>query len=167
MSIFVGQLVGFALIVWVIMRYVAPPVKTLMAKQQGEIRDQLAESEQAAKRLAEAKKAHEEAVAQARSEAARIREEARADAQRITAQLREQADAEVERIKQHGVEQIELQRQQLIRALQQELGTAAVGEASELVKRRLSDPDEQSATVDRFLDELEAMAGDKSNKGAS
>ena len=166
MGIFLGQLVGFALIVFVIMRYVAPPVKTLMAKQQGEVRDQLAESEKAAERLAEAKKAHEDAVSQARNEAAQIREEARADAQRIAAQLREQADAEVARIKQHGVEQIELQRQQLIRTLQQELGTAAVGEATDLVKRRLADPSEQSATVDRFLDELEAMAGDN-NKGAS
>jgi ATP synthase F0 subunit b len=162
-GIFIGQLIGFAVIVWVIMRYIAPPVRTLMAKQQDEVRTQIGEAEKAEARLAEAKKAHAEAVAQAQSEAAQIREDARADAQRIAAQLREQADVEVARIKQHGVEQIALQRQQLIRQLQADLGSAAVKDADQLVRQRLAQPGAQSNTVDRFLDELEAMAGDKSN----
>lgn len=166
MSVFIGQLVGFAVIVFVLWKYVAPPVRKLMTKQQDEVQKQLEESEQAAERLEKAKAAHAEAVASARSEAARIREEARADAQRILAQMREQADAEVERIKQHGREQVGLQRQALIRQLQADLGSAAVGGADKIVRERLSDPDEQSHSVDRFLDELEAMAGDK-KKGDS
>lgn len=165
-SIFIGQLVGFAVIVLVIMRYVAPPVRTLMAKQQDEVRNQITESEEAAARLAEAKKAHADAVAQAQKEAAQIREDARADAQRIAAQLRAQADVEVARIKQHGVEQIALQRQQLIRQLQADLGSAAVKDADQLVRQRLARPGAQSKSVDRFLDELEAMAGDKSKPAA-
>lgn len=169
MGTFFGQLFAFAVIVFVLVRYAGPPIRKLMAKQQDEVRTQISESEAAAARLAEAKKAHEEAVSQARNEAAQIREDARADAQRITAQLREQADAEVARIKQHGVEQLALQRQQLIRQLQLDLGSAAVAQAGDTVRSRLADSGAQSGSVDRFLDELEAMASDgkSSNKGVS
>jgi len=66
-GIFIGQLIGFAVIIWVIMRYIAPPVRTLMAKQQDEVRVQISEAEKAEARLAEAKKAHAEAVAQAQN----------------------------------------------------------------------------------------------------
>ena len=166
MGVFLGQLVGFAVIAFVVVKYIVPPVKKLMAKQQDEVRNQISESEAAAAKLEEAKKAHADAIASARNEAARIREEARADAQRIAEQMREQADAEVERIKQHGQEQVVLQRQALVRQLQAELGTAALGGADNIVRERLADPAEQSRSVDRFLDELEAMAADNS-KGAS
>ena len=165
MGLFLGQLVGFAVIVYVIVKYVAPPVREAMAKRQAEVNTQISESEQAAAKLAKAEKAHAEAVAEARNEAARIREDARADAQRIAAQLREQADAEVERIKQHGAEQIALQRQQLIRHLKHDLGSAAVAEAGEKVRGHLAQPGAREQSVDRLLDELEAMVGNK--KGVS
>ena len=158
MGVFLGQLVGFAVIAWVVVKYIVPPAKKLMAKQQDDVRTQIAESDAAAARLEEAKKAHADAVASARNEAAKIREDARADAQRIAVAMREQADAEVERIKQHGQEQVVLQREALVRQLQAELGAAALGGADKIVRDKLADPAEQSRSVDRFLDELEAMA---------
>ena len=38
MSTFIGQLIGFAVIAFIIWRYVVPPVKTLMQKQQDAVR---------------------------------------------------------------------------------------------------------------------------------
>ncbi len=171
MEIFIGQLVGFALIAFVIWRYGVPLVREMMHKQQNAVREDIAESEAAAKRLTEAEKAHEDAVAQARVEAAKIREDSRADAQRITEQLREQADADVSRIQHQSNEQITLQRQQAIRQLRSDLGTSAVDQAGEKVRSTLSNPDEKSRTVERLLDRLEAMAADEkddpnANKGA-
>ena len=58
MSTFIGQLVGFAVIVWIIMRYVGPPVRRLMAGQQQTVRDQLEESSVATQRLAAADQYH-------------------------------------------------------------------------------------------------------------
>jgi F-type H+-transporting ATPase subunit delta len=49
-------------------------------------------------------------------------------------------------------------RQQLIRQLRQGLGDETVGKASDLVRAHVSDSAAQSATVDRFLDELDQMA---------
>ena len=171
MSIFIGQLVGFALIAFVIWRYVVPLVREMMHKQQSAVRDQITEAKAAAERRAEAERAHDNAVEQARVEAAKIREDSRADAQRITEQLQLQADAEANRIRQQSTEQAGLQRQQAVRQLRTDLGTAAAEQAQEKVRSRLAEPDEKSRTVERVLDGLEAMAAKEkddpnANKGA-
>lgn len=158
MSTFIGQLVGFAVIVFLLWRYVVPPVRRMMATQQDAVRKQLEDSAEAGKRLAEAETAHETAVAQAKEEAKQVTEEARRDAQRIAEQLRAQADAEVERIKVQGGQQVQLLRAQLIRQLRGDLGAESLRRAADLVREHVADPQSQAATVDRFLEELDAMA---------
>lgn len=158
MSTFIGQLVGFALIVWLGWRFVVPPVRRLMANQQESVRKQLEEAAVAADRLAEADQAHTKAVEDAKAEAKRVRQDAEADAERITEQLRAHADAEVERIKVQGGQHVELLRMQLIRQLRSDLGHESVQRAGDLVRDHVSDQTKQAATVDRFLDELDAMA---------
>jgi ATP synthase F0 subunit b/ATP synthase F1 delta subunit len=158
MSTFIGQLIGFAVIVYIAWRYVIPPVRRLMTNQQDNVRKQLEDSAEAKKRLAQAEKAHEKALEQAKAEAKQVIEEARVDAERIVVQLHAQADAEVERIKVQGAQHVQLLRAQLLRQLRQDLGTESVRRAGELVNEHVSDPDAQSATVDRFIDELDAMA---------
>ncbi len=157
MSTFIGQLVGFAIIVWIVVRFVVPPVRRLMADQQEAVREQLKDAAAATERLAQASQAHAKAVADAKVEAQRVTEEAQADAERITEQLRAQAEVEVQRIKAAGDQQIELMRAQLIRQLRADLGAESVRRAQELVRDHIADAARQSATVDRFLDELEAM----------
>jgi ATP synthase F0 subunit b/ATP synthase F1 delta subunit len=158
MSTFIGQLIGFAVIVFLVVRYVVPPVRRMMNNQQENIRKQLQDSAEASKRLAQAEKAHEKALERAKAEAKQVTEEARVDAQRIVEQLRAQADAEVERIKVQGAQQVQLLRAQLVRQLRQDLGGESVRRAGELVRDHVSDADAQAATVDRFIDELDAMA---------
>jgi len=158
MSTFIGQLVGFLVIIWIIWRYVVPPVRRLMASQQEAVRNQLDESAKAAQRLADADKHHAQRVQEAKAEAKHITEESRVDAERIAEQLRAQADVEVERIKVQGGQQVLLLRAQMIRQLRQELGTESVRRAADLVRAHVADPQAQSATVDRFLDELDSMA---------
>ncbi len=158
MSIFIGNLIGFALIAFIIWRYVVPPVRKLMTDRQEAVRKQLEDSATASKRLEDAEQAHENAVREAQAEAKKIVEEARADAESIAEQLRIQADTEVERVKVQGQQHIQLLRAQFVRQLRQDLGVEAVRRAGELVRDHVSDPGARSATVDRFLDELDAMA---------
>ena len=158
MATFLGQLLGFAVIVWLVWRYVAPPVRRLMAARQDTVRQQLADSAAAAERVKEASKAHEKAVEEAKVEAKQVVEEAKADAERIAEQLQAQAEIDAERIKVQGARQVELLRAQLTRQLRLELGHESVRQAGELVRNYVGDPAQQSATVDRFLDELDAMA---------
>ncbi|WP_343601025.1 F0F1 ATP synthase subunit B/delta [Mycobacterium sp.] len=157
MSTFIGQLIGFVLIIVLVWRYVVPLTRTLMLAQQNTVRQQLDDAAAAAARLADARQAHAQARADATAEAQRVTEEAQVDAERIGEQLRAQADAEVERIKVQGAKQVELLRRQLIRQLRQDLGYESVRRAGELVRDHAADKARRSATVDRFLDDLEAM----------
>ncbi len=158
MSTFIGQLIGFAAIVWLIWRYVVPPVRNMMTARQDTVRQQLKDSEKAAERLTESTAAHSKAVEAAKSDAARVVDEAKVDAERITEQLQAQAEIEAARIKTQGARHAELLRAQLSRQLRLELGHESVRQAEELVRNYIADAEQQSATVDRFLDELDAMA---------
>src|SRR5271166_856210 len=158
MSTFIGQLIGFAAIVLLVWRYVVPPVRRLMAARQNEVRQQLKDSLEATKRLTESTTAHSKAVEAAKAEAEQVVDEARSDADRITEQLQAQAGIEAERIKVQAVRQVELLRTQLMRQLRLELGHESVRQAGGLVRSYVADSDQQSATVDRLLDELDAMA---------
>ena len=158
MSTFIGQFIGFAVIVFLIVKFVVPPVRNMMKTQQETVRNQLAEHAEAERKVADADSEHAKALEQAKAEAAEVIEEARRDAEKIAEQLRVQADQELERIKTQGAQQVQLLRQQLVRELRQSLGAESVQRAGELVRDFVSDSSEQSATVDRFLAELDEMA---------
>jgi F-type H+-transporting ATPase subunit delta len=158
MSTFIGQLIGFAVIAFIIWKYVVPPVRTLMQKQQDAVRTALAESAEAAKKLTDADEMHAKALADAKAESSKVTDEARQDSERIAEQLTEQAGVDAERIKNQGAQQVQLMRQQLIRQLRAGLGDDTVQKAAELVRAHVGDPAAQSATVDRFLAELDEMA---------
>ncbi|MCB0933483.1 MAG: F0F1 ATP synthase subunit B/delta [Mycobacterium sp.] len=158
MSTFIGQLIGFAVIVWIIVKYVVPPVRRLMTDQKETVRTQLEDSAKAAKRLAAADQYHAQRVEQGRVEAKHIVEEARTDSVRIEEQLASQAVVDAERIKVQGGQQVALLRTQTIRQLRADLGSESVERAADIVRAHVSDPSARSATVDRFLDELDSMA---------
>ncbi|MGB3486273.1 MAG: F0F1 ATP synthase subunit B/delta [Mycobacterium sp.] len=158
MSTFIGQLIGFAVIMFIIGKFVVPPVRNLMRKQQDAVRTALAESAEAAKKLADADAMHAKAVADAKAESEKVADEARADSERLAAQLKEQAATEAERIKAQGEQQVHLLRQQTVRGLRHDLGAESVQKAEDLVRQYVSDPAQQASTVDRFLGELESMA---------
>ena len=76
MATFIGQLIGFALIVFIIVKYVVPPVRTLMRERQELVRTQLAESAKAAQRLVDADRYLAERVEEGRVEARHIVDDA-------------------------------------------------------------------------------------------
>ena len=158
MSTFIGQLIGFAVIIFLLWQYVVPPLRKMMNNQQEVVRTQLSDHAEAEKKVADADKEHAKALEEAKAEAAKVVDEARQDAEKIAEQLRAQADIELERIKTQGAQQVRLLRQQLIRELRQSLGVESVHRAGDMVREFVSNPSEQSATVDRFLDELDEMA---------
>ena len=158
MSTFIGQLIGFAVIIWIITKYVVPPARKMMAQQQEVVRTQLDDSSKATHRLAAADEYHAKRVDEGKVEARRIVDEARTDSVRIGEQLREQAGVEAERIRVQGGQQVSLLQSQLVRQLRGDLGAESVRRATELIKAHVADPQAQSATVDRLLDELDSMA---------
>ncbi|HEX4226396.1 MAG TPA: F0F1 ATP synthase subunit B [Pseudonocardiaceae bacterium] len=159
MSAWIGELVGFVIILFALWRYVVPPVRRTVQKQQELIGQQLKASEEAAAQLAEAERRYSDALTEARVEAAKIRDGARADAERIVVEMREQAQREVARIKQRGEDDLTQQRQQVIRELRARIGELSVDLTGRLVNEHLSAQENRAATVDLLLGELEQMAG--------
>lgn len=167
MAELIGELLALAVVLFVIWRYVVPPVRKIMKDQQGAIAKQVEDAKVATERLAAAEKQFSEVLAEARTEAAKIRDAARADGQRIVEEMREAAEREIERIRQRGEEDLATQRQQVIRELRARIGQLSADSADELVAQHLSTDTKRKATVDRFLDELEAMSAPEGAVGAA
>lgn len=151
------ELVIFLVVLWVIWRYVVPPIKRVMNQRQEMVRKQIQESQDASERLEAAERKYQDALDEARTEAAKIREGARSEAQRIKEEMREQAEQEVAGVRQRGEEQLATQREQVVRELRSEIGNLAVTLSERMVGESLADESRRSATVDRFLEELDGV----------
>jgi F-type H+-transporting ATPase subunit b len=162
---FVVELVVFILILWVLRRYVIPPINKAMTDRQERIRLQFEESEQAKADARAAEDEYREALVEARHEAARIREEAREQGAAIMTDMREQAHAESARITAAAHAQIEAERQQVLTQLRAEVGALATTLAGRIVGESLEDEARQRRTVERFIDEVESA--DSSSSGQS
>ncbi|MBB6373946.1 F-type H+-transporting ATPase subunit b [Pseudonocardia eucalypti] len=153
----IAELIAFLLILFVLWKYVVPPLTKSLQERQDMVQKQVEDAEDAKKQLKAATDRYEQALAEARNEAAKIREAARADGDRIREELREQANAEVARIQQRGEEQLATQRAQVVRELRGELGGLATQLAEQLVGHELADDDRKRSTVDAFLGKLDDM----------
>lgn len=155
-TIFV-EFVLFLVVLFVLYRYVVPPLMRAMDERRDMVAKQVEDREEAARTLKQAEARHESALAEARAQAASIRDEAKADAARIRAELREQADREVERIQREGAQQLAAQHAQTMRQLRTEVGALSTQLAERVIGEPLSDDERGHSTADRFLAELEHM----------
>ena len=162
--VFFSQLFGFAVIVFIIWKWVVPPVKRLMAKSQDAIAKQLTESDHAAQQLEEAKRSYANAITEAHTELEQIRADARADAEYIVAQMREAAAAEVERVRRQGRDQVAQLRRQMVRDLETDLAAAMLAITEEKVRDQVATPEAKSDSIERFLEDLEILANSSSVK---
>jgi F-type H+-transporting ATPase subunit b len=154
---FLVELAVFALLFFLLAKFVVPPINRAMTRRQDAIRQEFSELEEA---KSEARKAEEEfkaQIADARHEAARIREEAREQGAAIIAELREQAQGEANRIVEHAHAQIEADRKAALTSLRAEVGTLATSLAERIVGESLEDDERSSRVVDRFLVDLETL----------
>ncbi|NYD41243.1 F0F1 ATP synthase subunit B [Nocardioides panaciterrulae] len=156
---FFVELFAFAIMVWILAKFVIPPINKAMTARQEAIRQQFADLDQAKSEAHEAEEEFRAQIADARHEAARIREEAREQGAGIIAELREQAQAEAQRIVEHAHAQIEADRKAAVVSLRNEVGSLATSLAGRIVGEALEDEARQGRVVDRFLEELDQTAG--------
>ena len=161
------EVLAFLLILFILYRYVWPPLSKAMNDRQAMISKGVEDSNEAARKLKQAEERYDATIAEVRSEAARIRDDARADATRIREELDALADAEVERIRQRGEEQLASQRDQAVRQLKTEIGGLSMQLAQRIVGDSLIDEDRKRATVDTFLAELDGLAPKDDRREAS
>ena len=154
---FLVELIAFAIIVFILYRYVIPPINRAMTRRQEAIRKEFAEADEARQNAENAEKEFKAQIADARHEAARIREEAREQGAAIVAEAREHAQAEAARIVEHGHTQLAAERQATVASLRAEVGALATELAGRIVGESLEDDERSTRVVDRFLDDLETL----------
>jgi F-type H+-transporting ATPase subunit b len=163
-EIIVG-LVAFALLAYVIYRYAWPNFVSSHEDTKKQIESGIARAE-AMEADAKAELARSrERLAGVDAETARIRDDARADAERIGQDMDQRARDEADRIVAQGRQSVEASRSRAVADLRAETGHRSVELARRIVESSLSDDASRGASVDRFLDELEAMGGSTAGSG--
>lgn len=157
---FVVELFAFALLFFLLAKYVIPPINRAMTARQEAIRQQFSDLDEATAAANDKKAEFEAQIADARHEAARIREEAREQGAAIVAESRKTAAAEAARIVEHGHVQLEADRKAAMTSLRTEVGTLASTLAGRIVGESLDDDERQSRVVDRFLADLDTSTSD-------
>lgn len=153
---FFVELAAFLVLLFLLARYVVPPINRAMTARQEAIRQQFTELEEAEARAKRAEEEFRGQIADARREAAKIREDAREQGAQILADMREQAGADAARIVEHAHAQLEADRKAAIASLRTEVGTLATTLAGRVVGEALEDDERQARVVERFLTDLQA-----------
>ncbi|NKU64962.1 F0F1 ATP synthase subunit B [Rhodococcus hoagii] len=154
------SIVALVVVGFVFWKFVLPMFQKVLAERTEQIDGGIKRAEEA---QAEAKAALEQyhaQLAEARTEAAQIREEARTQGQQIISEMKAQAQEESDRIVAAGHSQLVAQRQQIVTELRADLGKTAVDLAEKVIGESLADDVKRAGTVDRFLNELDAVSAD-------
>jgi F-type H+-transporting ATPase subunit b len=152
-------IIAFGVLLIVMAKFVAPRFEQVFQARREAIEGGIERAETMQAEAKEALDKYRAQLAEARSEAAQIRDQARAEGQAIVEELRAQAQAESARIVARGEEQLATARQQIVTELRAQIGTLAVELAGRVVGESLADDARRRGTVDRFLEELDGMAG--------
>ena len=88
---FFVELIAFLIMLFVLGKYVVPPINRAMTARQEAIRKEFADLEEAEADARKAEKEYKDQLADARHEAAKIRENAREQGAAIIAEMRKQA----------------------------------------------------------------------------
>ena len=164
---FFVELAAFALLFFILAKYVIPPINKAMTARQDAIRQEFAEAEEAKEAASKAESDFKSQLADARKEAARIREEAREQGNGIIAEAKEQALVEAQRVKDQALAQITAERQQALTSLRAEVGTLATSLAGRIVGESLDDDERSGRVVDRFLADLESLETSKTARNGA
>jgi F-type H+-transporting ATPase subunit b len=158
--------IAFALLCWVLMKYVFPRMEEMYQKRVDEIEGGLQRAEAAQAEANQLLEQYRQQLAEVRTEAAKIRDDARADAVGIREDMVTQAREEADRVIAAGREALAAERAGLVRELRAELGTLSVELASRIVGEALADEARRAGTVERFLSEIESPDADATPAGA-
>ena len=158
---FFVELAAFALLFYLLAKYVIPPINRAMTNRQEAIRKEFADLDQARADANAAEAEFKAQIADARHEAARIREEAREQGAQIVSEMRQQGESEKARIIDGAHTQIAAERQQAVASLRAEVGTLATTLAGRIVGESLEDDERSGRVVDRFLADLDALETSK------
>ncbi|HWP29004.1 MAG TPA: F0F1 ATP synthase subunit B [Chloroflexota bacterium] len=149
---FLWHLVNFLILLFVLQRFLFPPVLKMLDERQARIRESMERAEALKEESARAAEMVRAQLDEARREAQAIINTATQIAERIKAERQQQAQAEYEAILRRAQEDAAREREQAFAELRAQIADLAVLAAGRIIRREL-DPNTQRQLVEEFLAE--------------
>jgi F-type H+-transporting ATPase subunit b len=137
-------------------KFIMPKFMAILDKRSELIAGGLQQAEQVKAAAEETLNQRQAMLQEARIEASDIRNKAQAEGNEIVQQAKQKAEDEVQRVERVSMQRIAAQRQDAEADLQSQMGTLATELAAKILADNLNTHESKAATVDRFLDKLEA-----------
>lgn len=153
---FIAEIIAFVIVLFVVWRYILPPLNKMLAARQEAIRAELAAA-QAAEADAEAAEAARKAeLERARQQAREIVEQAQRTAERLADEAHLRGQSEYDRLVTSAEAEVRLARQRALEEAAQRLGELVV----EVVERIIGREMDAAAHRDLIDEAVEALAQD-------
>jgi F-type H+-transporting ATPase subunit b len=164
-SLIFWEVITFLILLFLLVRYVYPPIRKQIQERQAEIERSIDEAEKTRAEARELLAEYRRQIEEARGEGRRILEEARKQAETQRERTKKDAREEGDRIIQRAREEIDRERESAVREVRREVADMVV-QASEQVIGRSIDRDEHERLISQALDDLESeVAGAASSAG--
>ena len=147
----VTQMLVFAIVIWIVMKFIWPIILGAMDEREKKIASGLAAAEQGQKDLSEAKSRAEDVVKEARTRALAIESQARTQANLIIEEARKAASLEGEKALASAKSQIELESNRARDALRGQVVSLAVAGAKRVLEKEID-----QKTHGELLDQIAA-----------
>ena len=128
-----GQIISFAIFVYLCMKFVWPPLTAALAERQKKIAEGLDAADNAARELAAAQQSVEAALQESKAQAAVLIEQANKRASQIVDEAKETAQAEGDRIKAAAAADVEQEINRAKEALRAQVATLVVAGAEKIL----------------------------------
>lgn len=144
----------FGIVFFVLAKWGFPMITGSVEKRAARIGDSIKAAKEAEERLRNLAEEQSRMIEETRQEQSRILKEAAASRDNIVEQAKVQAREEASRILDQARTQIAAEKESALRDVRKEVALLSVSVAEKVLKASLSDGAEQSALVDRLVDEV-------------
>lgn len=134
----IGQMIWFAIFIWITMKYVWPPLQKAMADRQQQIADGLAAAERGKHDLELAAKRSADALREAKDRANGIAAEADKQARKTIEDAKEAAKVEAEKVYNAKMAELEQETERARSALRERVAELAVAGAEKILRREVN-----------------------------
>ena len=159
-SLIFWEIITFAILLFLLYRYVYPPIRDQIQRRQSEIEQAIDEAQKTRSEARELLAEYRRQIEEARVEARQILDEARKQGESQRERAKREAREEGERIIQRAREEIERERDAALRELRHEVADMVIVATERLIGHEL-DRDGHERLISEALDNLEAeVAGE-------
>lgn len=154
-SLIFWEIVTFLLLLFLLYRYVYPPIKDQIRKRQSEIEEAIDEAEKTRAEARELLAEYRRQIEEARGEGRKILDESRKQGEAMRERVKAEAREEGDRIIQRTREEIERERESALREVRDEISGMIIQASSQVIDREL-DSNEHERLIEEALNNLEA-----------